>query len=120
MNEALVSKTGVPSWYYIKYDNKIIAGLGVIKNDFHKRHDLTPNICAVYVNEGYRMHGIAKELLNYTCNELRKKKIENVYLITTHKDFYERCGFNYYSDIEENDGKIVRCYQKNYKKDNIF
>ena len=49
MKDSLVSKSGVPAWFYIELQNEIIAGLGIIENDFHKRKDLTPNICAVYV-----------------------------------------------------------------------
>lgn len=115
MNEALKSNTGVPAWYYVENNNKIIAGLGVIENDFHKRKDLTPNICAVYVKEEYQHQGIAKSLLNFTCDELKKKNISDVYLITTHTKFYERCGFDYYGDIEEDDGNLVRCYHKSLK-----
>ena len=35
-------------WYICLYDESIVAGLGVIENDFHDRKDLTPNVCAVY------------------------------------------------------------------------
>ena len=34
-------------WYLCLSGEKIIAGLGVIENDFHDRKDLTPNVCAV-------------------------------------------------------------------------
>ena len=36
-------------WYLCMLNNQIIAGVGVIENDFHDRKDLTPNICAMYV-----------------------------------------------------------------------
>ena len=35
MNDSLESNTGVPAWYYVIEDGKVIAGLGVIENDFH-------------------------------------------------------------------------------------
>ena len=35
-------------WYLCLDGEKIIAGMGVIENDFHDRKDLTPNVCAVY------------------------------------------------------------------------
>ena len=48
MNDALTTQSGVPAWYVILNEQEeIIAGLGVIENDFHKRKDLAPNICAV-------------------------------------------------------------------------
>lgn len=115
MNDSLFSTSNIPSWYYVIDDGRIIAGLGVIKNDFHKRLDLTPNICAVYVKEEYQKNGIARNLINYACDDLKNHKISDVYLITTHTMLYEHFGFNYYGEIEENDGNLIRCYHKKLK-----
>ena len=46
-------------WYLCLDGDTIVAGLGVIENDFHDRKDLTPNVCAVYTEEEYRCQGIA-------------------------------------------------------------
>ena len=51
-------------WYICLYDESIVAGLGVIENDFHDRKDLTPNVCAVYAEEEHREKGLAGNLLN--------------------------------------------------------
>lgn len=110
MNESL-KHSKIPQWYLVLYRNEIIAGAGVIDNDFHKRVDLTPNICAVYVKKDYRKKGIAKKLLNYICDDMKNKKIEVIYLITTHTDFYERCGWEFLGLVEENDGNIIRMYK---------
>jgi ribosomal protein S18 acetylase RimI-like enzyme len=85
--------------------------LGVIENDFHKREDLTPNICAVFVADEYRGQGIARKLMDHACEELVKHGITDVYLITSHTDFYERCGWTFYGMIEEDDGNLARAYQ---------
>ena len=54
MNESLLKETSIPQWYImLENDNSIIGGIGVIENDFHNRKDLTPNICALYVDEKY-------------------------------------------------------------------
>jgi ribosomal protein S18 acetylase RimI-like enzyme len=104
---------GVPEWYvFLDEKGDIVAGLGVIENDFHKRPDLTPNICAVYVEEQYRGQGIARELMDNACEELAKHGIKDVYLITSHTDFYERCGWTFYGMIEEDDGNFTRAYSK--------
>ena len=42
------------------------GGAGVIENDFHDRKDLTPNVCAVYVEEHCRCQGIAGKLLEFS------------------------------------------------------
>lgn len=113
MAEAKISQSGVPAWYAIlDRDGKIIAGLGVIENDFHKRPDLAPNVCAVYVEEGWRKQGLARLLLNHVCGELAKKGIHDAYLITTHENFYERCGWSFHTMVEEDSGKQVRMYHK--------
>lgn len=76
--------------------DKIIAGMGVIENDFHDRKDLMPNICAVYTEEEYRCQGIAGQLLNIVVEDCRQKGISPVYLITDHINFYERYVGNFY------------------------
>ena len=96
MDEALRSDTGVPEWYVAVDGDKIIAGLGVIENDFHERKDLAPNVCAVYTEEEYRKQGIAGELLNRIVGDLREKGVSPVYLLTDHTGFYERYGWEFY------------------------
>ncbi len=112
MTEAVKGEGAVPDWFIIKDDGKIIAGLGVIANDFHLRTDLTPNICAVYVENEYRMQGIAGMMLEYVVEKLRKKGISPVYLLTGHTELYERMGWDFFTDVEETDGGHARLYIK--------
>ena len=65
IQECLTGKSIVPQWYVAVENGKIIGGIGVIENDFHNRKDLTPNVCAVYVEENYRCQRIAGKLLEY-------------------------------------------------------
>ena len=39
----------VPQWYVVLDGGRLIAGAGVIENDFHDRPDLAPNLCALFV-----------------------------------------------------------------------
>ena len=113
MNDALTVDCGVPAWHIILNEQEeIIAGLGVIENDFHKRKDLAPNICAVYVEEAYRRQGMARMLLDHAANELAHHGGDTVYLITGHTGLYERYGFTFYGMIEEDDGNMIRMYQR--------
>lgn len=82
-------------WYLCLDGERIIAGMGVIENDFHDRKDLKPNICAVYTEEQYRGQGIAGNLLNMVVEDLRQKGISPVYLLTDHIGFYERYGWEF-------------------------
>lgn len=53
MKECMERKTGIPQWYVVMNgQGAIIAGAGVIENDFHDRKDLTPNLCALFVEKG--------------------------------------------------------------------
>ena len=76
-------------WYFCLDENQIIAGMGVIENDFHDRKDLTPNVCAVYTEEKYRCQGIAGKLLNKVVDDMKSKDISPIYLVTDHIGFYE-------------------------------
>ena len=82
-------------WYLCLDGERIVAGMGVIENDFHDRKDLSPNVCAVYTEPDYRRRGIAGRLLDMTVADLRDKGISPVYLVTDHTGFYERYGWEF-------------------------
>ena len=95
MEECLKDNSAVPQWYVALDGQKIIAGLGVIENDFHNRKDLTPNVCGVYVEEACRNQGIAGSMLRFVCSEFSVRGIETLYLITDHTSYYERYGWKF-------------------------
>lgn len=67
MNQCIEATEPIPQWYIVKNGEEIIGGLGVIENDFHERKDLTPNVCAVFVEKDYRCRGIAESMLDFVC-----------------------------------------------------
>ena len=83
-------------WYLCLDGDRIVGGLGVIENDFHERKDLSPNVCAVYVEESHRRRGIAGRLLEMAVEDLRAKGVSPVYLLTNHTGFYERYGWEFF------------------------
>jgi len=87
-----VTKNG---WYLCLDGDAIVAGLGVIDNDFHERKDLSPNVCAVYTEEEYRCQGIAGKLLTMAVEEMKAKGVTPLYLLTDHTSFYERYGWEF-------------------------
>ncbi len=98
-------------WYLCLYDGEIVAGMGVIENDFHNRPDLTPNVCAVYTEETHRKKGIAGKLLNMTVADLKKKGICPVYLVTDHIGFYERYGWDFLCMVQgDGEAEMTRMY----------
>jgi len=98
-------------WYLCMDGNKIVAGLGVIENDFHDRKDLSPNICAVYTEKAHRGRGLAGRLLNMAVEDLRSKGISPVYLVTNHAGYYERYGWKFLCMAQgENEQEKSRLY----------
>lgn len=85
----------VPQWYLAMDGDIIAGGLGVIENDYHNRKDLTPNVCAVYVEKAFRCRGIAGELLNLVRADMKEKGVDTLYLLTDHTSFYERYGWQF-------------------------
>ena len=95
MEACLKEKAPVPQWYLATDAGRIVGGLGVIENDFHERRDLTPNVCAVYVEPDCRCRGIAGQLLQTACEDLAAMGIRTLYLLTDHTAFYERYGWEF-------------------------
>ena len=98
-------------WYLCLDGDIIVAGLGVIENDFHDRKDLSPNVCAVYTDENYRGQGIAGNLLNLVVSDMKSKNITPIYLVTDHTGFYERYGWEFYCMAQGDDEpEMTRLY----------
>ena len=102
MEECIKSTSPIPQWYIVLDKEIIIAGIGVIENDFHNRKDLTPNVCAVYVEPLYRNQGIAGKLLQFVCDEFKAKGINTLYLLTEHIGFYEKYGWEFLCMVQGN------------------
>lgn len=92
---AAAGADAVPRWYAALEGGEIVGGIGAIENDFHDRPDLTPNVCALYVEEAHRGRGLAGALLGRVCGDLRDAGIGAVYLVTDHTSFYERYGWEF-------------------------
>lgn len=111
MEECIHGQKAVPQWYTVMVQDKIIAGLGVIENDFHDRKDLAPNVCAVYVEEEYRCRGIAGKMLDFVCEDMKEKGIDTLYLVTDHTSFYERYGWEFLCMVQgDGDDEMSRMY----------
>ena len=110
MAQCLERKAPVPQWYRLMEGETIVAGAGVIENDFHDRLDLRPNLCALYVEEGYRGRGLARELLDQVRLDMGSLGEERLYLVTDHVGFYERCGWEFLTMVHDPDGIPERMY----------
>lgn len=93
--DAAINGDPIQQWYLCLDKDKIIAGMGVIENDFHDRKDLSPNVCAVYTEESYRGKGIGGRLLDYVVRDNKAKGITPIYLVTDHISYYEKYGWEF-------------------------
>ncbi|OTP11185.1 hypothetical protein A5844_001319 [Enterococcus sp. 10A9_DIV0425] len=109
---SLTTEVGIPQWYVIlNKADKIIGGAGVIENDFHDRPDLSPNLCALFVENEHRNQGIAKVLLSEIRKDMKKMGFDTLYLVTDHTSFYERYGWSFLTMVQDEDGIPTRLYQ---------
>lgn len=111
IQECIKQKTGIPQWYVVlDEEGEIIGGAGIIENDFHNRRDLSPNLCALFVEEKYRKHGIAKHILDFARKDLGNMGFEKLYLVTDHTKFYEKCGWEFLTLVNDDEGNPQRMY----------
>ena len=104
--------TSVPQWYVVLDEwGEIIAGAGVVDNDFHDRVDLTPNVCALFVEKDYRNQRIAKMILETIKQDFAEMGVKVLYLVTDHTDFYEKYNWQFIGMAQDNEGIPVRVYQ---------
>ena len=107
------SNKKIPQWYLIVDEGKIIAGCGLISNDFISRMDLYPWLCALYVEEKFRNQGLAGLLIEAVKEDCRTFDIDKLYLATDFADFYEHFDFHYLADGYHPWGEKSRIYEGN-------
>ena len=61
--DSLITENLTPRWFLMLKGGEIIGSYGLIENDFMVRKDLTPWLCALYVEESERRRGLGGELL---------------------------------------------------------
>ena len=111
MDECSCKKGAVPQWYLVLNDgDEIIAGAGIIENDFHDRKDLTPNLCALFVEESWRKKGLGRKILDFARQDMGRFGIEKLYLVTDHTSFYEKCGWEFLTMVHDDQGVLERMY----------
>lgn len=111
MEASVAHPYAVPQWLVAQEeDGRIVAGAGVIDNDFHGRADLAPNLCALYVEPGWRGRGLARRLVALAREEAARLGFPTLYLVTDHVGLYERLGWEFVGMAPEDGGGLVRVY----------
>lgn len=111
---SIEQSNSIPQWYVILSDTgQIIAGAGIIDNDFHDRKDLSPNLCALFVETAYRKQNIARKLLDFARAETKTLGFETLYLVTDLDDFYEKCNWAFLTNVRDDEGALIKMYVAN-------
>lgn len=111
ISDSLTTENPTPRWYLLIKGDNIIGSYGLIENDFMVRKDLTPWLCALYVDENERRKGFGRMLLDHARTEAAKLSFSKLYLCTDHEEFYERYGWRFFGMEASEFGGNTRVYE---------
>jgi len=98
---------------FIALDGEQLAGtVGLWRCDLISRQDLTPWLAALYVDEGFRSHGLGQKLQAFVLEHSRRSGFSELYLYAEFTGYYERFGWKYIGDALDYPDKPVRVYQQ--------
>lgn len=111
-----INKNSVPQMYIAKYKNEVVGVVSIWTNDLTARQDLSPWMATLYIKEKFRNMGIGKKLQYKCIEEAQRMNYKNLYLITDHKNYYEKTGWKFLEKAPLGDGHYTKIYQ--YKLEN--
>ncbi len=106
-----INKEDIPQMYVAIYNNSPIGVVSLWRNDLTSRQDLFPWLATLFVKEEYRHIGVGKKLQEKCIDVVRELGYEKLYLITDHKNYYEKMGWQFLEHAPLNDGRQTRVYQ---------
>ena len=120
-SDAINGNEALPQWFFVLNEkDEIIAGCGLIENDFVNRTDIKPYLCALFVEPDYRLQRIASLLLLNARVKGAELGFEKIYLCTNHTSFYEKCGWTHIGFGTHLSGDISRIYEAETINDPIL
>jgi N-acetylglutamate synthase-like GNAT family acetyltransferase len=84
-------------------------------HDLDSRPDIYPWLANLFVDEDYRLQGVATGLINQAINQSKKIGLKELYLYTKYTNLYEKFGFEFVEEVEtfKKDSPIERLYKIN-------
>lgn len=110
IRSCLTSDSPLPQWYVLRLEGKIIAGAGLITNDFISRMDLWPWLAALIVEEEYRGNALGSVLIRHMLDHAAQLGFDRLHLATDHVGYYEKYGFAYLAEGHHPWGESSRIY----------
>jgi GNAT superfamily N-acetyltransferase len=93
IENSIGTECGLPRWYIMLENDRIIGSYGLIINDFISRQDLWPWFAALYIEKSERGRGLGSILLEHGRCEAGKLGYNRLYLCTEHEGYYEKYGW---------------------------
>ena len=93
-------------------NNKIIGHCSFNKKDTIPDAEYTPYIHSVFVNEQFRGNRISEKLILYAINYAKTLEYKKVYIVSEHKNFYEKYGFKKIDEKNDYRGELQGIFIK--------
>lgn len=107
-------KEGLPRFFLLMKEEKIVGCCGLIMNDFISRHDLYPWLCGIFVEERERGQALGNLLMEYADFEAVKAGYKIIYLTTEHNGYYEKYEWKRIEEGYDPSGEQTRIYMKSF------
>ena len=111
IGDSLTTENPVPRWYLLLREEEIIGGFGLIENDFMVGTDLSPWLCALYIEPDERGQKLGASLLDHGVYEAEILGFTKVYLNTDHIGYFEKYFWSYIGDFPHQSGVDARVYE---------
>lgn len=105
------SPVGLPQWYALIDNERIVGCAGLITNDFISRMDLFPWLSSLFIDEEYRGRGYSRMLVKRAMQDTKKLGYSTLQLCTELTGYYENMGFTYIGQGFHPWGEESRIYQ---------
>ena len=111
INDSLKTQKPIPRWFLMLREDEIIGGFGLIENDFMVRTDMSPWLCALYIEPHERGQNFGARLLDHGTYEAEILGFSKVYLNTDHLGYFEKYNWQYIGDFAHQSGVDTRVYE---------
>ena len=74
-------------------NNNIVGHCSLNEKDSIPNVEYTPYIQSVFINEQFRGNRLSEKLILYAMSYAKSLGFEKVYIVSDHKNFYEKYGF---------------------------
>ena len=114
------TQSGLPTYYLLIENDRIIGCVGLITSDFMACCDLWPWLCGLYIDENYRGKNLGSLLIDKVKEDAAKYGFNNLCLCTDHIGYYEKYGFNYLFTSCDFWGESGRVYEFTQNTKNLY